>query len=174
MVRIPQRRVTKCNTYNHSFFFIIVCLQFSRKFCFSGCLVLITNSKLVISVGKRRGFSRRLCELTREKFSMRQAQVNIIFIQSNKKVSSSRDIHSNENHSLLGNPHSHQLQIWIVRKNTLSQMRLRSVFKMRTSILNTATTEQMGCIRFFFFRLYKIYKLVFNLMFLILESSGLR
>ena len=32
---------------------------------------------------------------------------------------------------------------------------------MRTSILNTATTEQMGCIRFFFFRLYKIYKLVF-------------
>ena len=30
------------------------------------------------------------------------------------------------------------------RKNTISQMRLRSVFKMRTSILNTATTEQMG------------------------------
>ena len=35
---------------------------------------------------------------------MRQEQVNIIFIQSNKKVSSSRDIHSNENHSLLDNP----------------------------------------------------------------------
>ena len=104
MVRIPQRKVTKCNTYNHSFFFIIVFLQFSIKFCFSGCLVLITNSKLVISVGKRRGFSKRLCELTREKFSMRQEQVNIIFIQSSKKVSSSRDIHSNENHSLLGNP----------------------------------------------------------------------
>lgn len=30
------------------------------------------------------------------------------------------------------------------RNNTLSQMRLRSVFKMRMSILNTATTEQMG------------------------------
>ena len=30
------------------------------------------------------------------------------------------------------------------RNNTISQMRLRSVFKMRTSILNTATTEQMG------------------------------
>nr|WP_300654246.1 hypothetical protein [uncultured Anaerobutyricum sp.] len=30
------------------------------------------------------------------------------------------------------------------RKYPLSQMRLRSVFKMRTSILNTATTEQMG------------------------------
>ena len=103
-VKIAQRKVTKCNTYNHSFFFIIVCLQFSIKFCFSGCRVLITNSKLVISVGKRRGFSRRLCELTREKFSMRQEQVNIIFIQSNKKVSSSRDIHSNENHSLLDNP----------------------------------------------------------------------
>ena len=30
------------------------------------------------------------------------------------------------------------------RKTTLSQMRLGSVFKMRVSILNTATTEQMG------------------------------
>ena len=30
------------------------------------------------------------------------------------------------------------------RNNTISQMWLRSVFKMRTSILNTATTEQMG------------------------------
>ena len=30
------------------------------------------------------------------------------------------------------------------RNNTISQMRLRSVFKMRISILNTATTEQMG------------------------------
>nr|WP_300654547.1 hypothetical protein [uncultured Anaerobutyricum sp.] len=40
-------------------------------------------------------------------------------------------------------------------------MRLRSVFKMRTSILNTATTEQMGCIIFFFFRLHEIYKFVF-------------
>ena len=30
------------------------------------------------------------------------------------------------------------------RNNTISQMRLRSVFKIRTSILNTATTEQMG------------------------------
>ena len=37
-------------------------------------------------------------------------------------------------------------------------MRLGSVFKMRTSILNTATTEQMGCIIFFFFRLHEIYK----------------
>ena len=47
-------------------------------------------------------------------------------------------------------------------------MRLRSVFKMRTSILNTATTEQMGCISFFFFRLHEIYKLVF-IVSLILE-----
>ena len=29
------------------------------------------DNKLVISVEKRRGFSKRLCELTREKFSMR-------------------------------------------------------------------------------------------------------
>ena len=38
-------------------------------------------------------------------------------------------------------------------KNKISQMRLGSVFKMRTSILNTATTEQMGYLIFFFFRL---------------------
>ena len=30
------------------------------------------------------------------------------------------------------------------RNTAISQMRLRSVFKMRTSILNTVTTEQMG------------------------------
>ena len=36
-------------------------------------------------------------------------------------------------------------------KNNTSQMWLRSVFKMRMSILNTATTEQMGCIIFSFF-----------------------
>ena len=37
------------------------------------------------------------------------------------------------------------------RKNNTSQMRLGSVFKMRTSILNTATTEQMGYGIFSFF-----------------------
>ena len=30
------------------------------------------------------------------------------------------------------------------RNTTISQMRLRSVFKIRTSILNTATTEHLG------------------------------
>ena len=45
-------------------------------------------------------------------------------------------------------------------KNNTSQMRLGSVFKMRMSILNTATTEQMRCIIFFFFRLHEIYKSV--------------
>ena len=58
-------------TYHNSFFFIVVFLQFSIEFCFSGCLFLITNSKLVIYVGKIRGLPRRLCELTREKFFIR-------------------------------------------------------------------------------------------------------
>ena len=40
-------------------------------------------------------------------------------------------------------------------------MRLRSVFKMRTSILNTATTEQMGY-GIILFRLHEIYKLVLS------------
>ena len=43
-VKIPQRKVTKYNTYNNSFFFITVFLQFSIEFYFSSCLVLITNS----------------------------------------------------------------------------------------------------------------------------------
>ena len=59
----------------------------------------------------------------------------------------------NKNHSLLDNPLIFSkmkilISIWSQgtekRKNTISQMRLRSVFKMRMSILNTATTEQMG------------------------------
>ena len=51
----------------------------------------------------------------------------IISLQFRKKISPSRDLELSEK-----------------RKNTLSQMRLGSVFKMRMSILNTATTEQMG------------------------------
>ena len=44
-------------------------------------------------------------------------------------------------------------------KNDISQMRLRSVFKMQTSILSTATTEHLGYVIFsffvcFFFRLF--------------------
>ena len=40
---------------------------------------------------------------------------------------------------------------YLEKKNTISRMRLRSVFKMRMSILNTATTEQMGYGIFSFF-----------------------
>ena len=36
-------------------------------------------------------------------------------------------------------------------KSTISHLRLRSVFKMRISILNTATTEQIGYGSFSFF-----------------------
>ena len=60
-------------------------------------------------------------------------------------------------------PHSRQtvdLDSQKKEKNNISQMWLGSVFKMRTGILNTATTEQMGYIIFFFFRLYQIYKSV--------------
>ena len=40
--------------------------------------------------------------------------------------------------------HSFWCQNTEKRNHTISQMRLRSVFKMQMSILNTATTEQMG------------------------------
>ena len=75
-------------TYNNSFFFIIVFLQFSIKFYFSGWLVLITNSKLVIYVGKRRGFSRRLWLLIKELLIARDADrrnktpyINVSFLE---------------------------------------------------------------------------------------------
>ncbi|WP_416790952.1 hypothetical protein [Anaerobutyricum soehngenii] len=45
-------------------------------------------------------------------------------------------------------------QTKIKRNTALSQMRLRSVFKMRMSILNTAITEQMGYDIVSFFRLF--------------------
>ena len=91
MVRIPQRKVTNCNTYNHSFFFIVVLLQFSIKFYFSGWMVLITNCKLVISVRKRRKISRSIWFLIGEPFPHKK----IFFIWS---------LYLDENHSLLDNP----------------------------------------------------------------------
>ena len=62
------------------------------------------------------------------------------------------------------------------RNNTISQMRLRSVFKMRTSILNTATTEQMGygIISFFvcFPLMNQIVKLNIVIFFSLLDEEG--
>ena len=51
-----------------------------------------------------------------------------------------------EDHSLLAHSMllNHRFRQSEKRNNALSQMRIRSVFKMRISILNTATTEQMG------------------------------
>mgnify|MGYP000627027719 CR=1 FL=1 len=51
------------------------------------------------------------------------------------------------------------------RKNTISQMWLRSVFKMRMSILNTATTEQIGYSILSFFVYDEIYKSGFKVFF---------
>jgi len=48
------------------------------KVCFSGCLFLITNNKLVIYVGKRRGFPRRLRFLIRELFLHKKIAVKTI------------------------------------------------------------------------------------------------
>ena len=119
--------VTEQNlTYHNSIFFIIVFLQFSIKFCFSGCLVLIINSKLVISVGKRRGFSRRFWLLIKELLIARDADrrnktpyINVSFLEFDfleSHIFLEMFILTNRNHRLLDNPHSHQLWIWIVRK----------------------------------------------------------
>ena len=99
-------------TYHNSFFFIIVFLQFSIKFCFSGCLVLIINSKLVISVGKRRGFSRRfwllIKELFRDKKIARDTGKRNRTPYINVSFSKFKFL---ESYTLLENPHSHRL--WI-------------------------------------------------------------
>ena len=76
----------------------------------------------------------------------------IISLQLRKKISPFGDFHSNENHRLLDKPlipiqdlnTNFHLELSEKRKTTLSQMRLQSVVRMRMSILNTATTEQMG------------------------------
>ena len=78
-----------------------------------------------------------------------------------------------------GTFHFAQLQIQISQKkekNNTSQMRLRSVFKMRASILNTATTEQMGCIIFSFFVYTKFTKIIYyrDLSYRLLEPLFLR
>ena len=113
-VKIAQRKVTKCNTYNNSFFVIAVLLQFSIKVYFSGCLVLITNSKLVISVGKRRGFSRRFWLLIKELLIARDADrrnktpyINVSFLEFDfleSHIFLEMFILTNKNHSLLDNP----------------------------------------------------------------------
>ena len=87
---------------------------------------LITNNKLVIYVGKRRGFPRRLRFLIRELFLHKKIAVKTIAFWAIPILTNCRFGQSEK------------------RNNTISQMRLRSVFKMRTSILKTATTEQMG------------------------------
>ncbi len=43
-VKIPQHKVTKCNTYKNSLFFTVVSLQFSGKLYYSGYLTAPRNS----------------------------------------------------------------------------------------------------------------------------------
>ena len=51
-------------------------------------------------------------------------------------------------------------------------MRLRSVFKMRMSILNTATTEQMGYVMFSFFVYTKSTKQEFFILLVIFHTNN--
>ena len=56
--------------------------------------------------------------------------------------------------------------------NTISQMWLRSVFKMRTSILNTATTEQMGYGTISFFVCFPLMNQRVDLFFFVYYNSA--
>ena len=81
------------------------------------------------------------------------AAINCSIILSSVKLEKRFSIAKRVSSRLLTSPHSLLKNYWIhsfwsqnteKRKTTISQMRLRSMFKMRISILNTATTEQMG------------------------------
>ena len=88
----------------HSFFFRIL-HTIQHKILFQRLFVLITNSKLVICVGKRRGFSRRFWLLIKELFRdkkiarntgkrNRTPYINVSFLEFD----------SLESHRLLDNP----------------------------------------------------------------------
>ena len=80
----------------------------------------------MISVGKRRGFSRRFGLLIKELLIARDADrrnktpyINVSFLEFDfleSHIFLEMFILTNKNHRLLDNPHSHQLWIWIVRK----------------------------------------------------------
>ena len=91
-VKIPQRKVTKCNTYKNSLFFTIVSLQFSRKFYYSSCLISPHNSV------KKQGKCPEIYNLySNEKIW--------------KKCVNPLGFDLPESHNLLENSHSYQL--WI-------------------------------------------------------------
>ena len=91
-VKIPQRKVTKCNTYKNSLFFTIVSLQFSRKFYYSSCLISPHNSV------KKQGKCPEIYNLySNEKIW--------------KKCVNPLGFDFPESHNLLENSHSYQL--WI-------------------------------------------------------------
>ena len=85
-------------------------------------------------------------------FDPRRNEFNLLFVKEST-YSSGRYIFRANRSLLISPPLLSPKDYWIYpfrsqntekRNNVISQMRLRSGFKMRMSILSTATTEQMG------------------------------
>ena len=117
---------------------------FSIKFLLFCCLAPNGNQYFPLM---ERGILRRLWFLIRGLFRHKKIARDADRKNKTPYINvSSLEFNFPEDHSLLA--HSMLLNSGFrqseKRNTALSQMRLRSVFKMRTSILNTATTEQMG------------------------------
>ena len=96
-VKIPQRKVTKCNTYKNSLSFTMVSLQFSKKFYYSGCLTSSLNPV------KNKGIV--------QKYTISISNGNI-----QKKCVNPLGFNFLRIHNLMKNPLSHQLWIYSSQK----------------------------------------------------------
>ena len=99
-VKIPQRKVTKCNTYKNSLFFTIVSLQFSRKLYYGGCLISPHNSVKKRGVVQKTTVFIQIKSPERSEFLLNCIQIPSI---SNNLNVNPLEINSPESHNLLEN-----------------------------------------------------------------------
>ena len=117
-IKMPVRHFL-CRDYLHISFYIKFLL-----FC------LLAPDEIRVLCGKNKGDPQKIMisqrtisplENSNESQSLPIAPISftIISLQLRKKISPFGDFHSNENHRLLGNPHSHQLWVQYSQKKEI-------------------------------------------------------